>query len=307
MADPILHHYDPSPFAYKARLIMGLKGAAWKSVVIPMVMPKPDLMPLTGGYRKTPVLQVGADIYFDTALIADVMEMREPSPTLYPGGTVGHATVLSTWADQNLFLPCVNYVMSQVCDRMDPAFFADRAAMRGDAPPDLEKLKAAGPRLLAQVRGLLGVVDTMLADGRPYLMGDSPGLADFGVYHPIWMMRNSGRRVAAVLEPWTTVTAWAERVDAIGEGERTEMDAKEALEIAKAADPAEIPASIEDPDMPPLGTTVALQTADRVPEPVTGELVFIGQNAVAVRREDPAVGTVVVHAPRLGFTIRPKK
>ena len=63
----ILHHYPMSPFAEKVRLIFGFKGLSWASVHIPNVMPKPDLIALTGGYRKTPVLQIGADIYCDTA------------------------------------------------------------------------------------------------------------------------------------------------------------------------------------------------------------------------------------------------
>ena len=56
----VLHHYPASPFAEKARLMLGYKGLTWKSVFIPMVMPKPDVMALTGGYRKTPILQVGS-------------------------------------------------------------------------------------------------------------------------------------------------------------------------------------------------------------------------------------------------------
>ena len=31
-------------------------------------MPRPDLMPMTGGYRRTPVMQIGADIYCDTQM-----------------------------------------------------------------------------------------------------------------------------------------------------------------------------------------------------------------------------------------------
>jgi len=74
MNELILHHYPQSPFAEKARLMLGLKGLSWHSVLIPPVMPKPDLIALTGGYRRTPVLQVGADIYCDTALIARRLE-----------------------------------------------------------------------------------------------------------------------------------------------------------------------------------------------------------------------------------------
>jgi Glutathione S-transferase, N-terminal domain len=59
-------------------------------------MPKPDLTALTGGYRKTPVLQIGADIYCDSQLIMRELERRYPSrafirpavarPMRLPGG-----------------------------------------------------------------------------------------------------------------------------------------------------------------------------------------------------------------------------
>ena len=48
----ILHHYDTSPYSEKVRLGLGLKGLAWASVEIPVIMPKPDLTALTGGYRE---------------------------------------------------------------------------------------------------------------------------------------------------------------------------------------------------------------------------------------------------------------
>ena len=41
--------------------MLGFKGLAWKSVEQPPILPKPDLTPLTGGYRRIPVLQEGAD------------------------------------------------------------------------------------------------------------------------------------------------------------------------------------------------------------------------------------------------------
>ena len=84
MSQLILHHYPTSPFAEKIRLIFGYKKLAWHSVIIPRIMPKPDLTALTGGYRRTPVMQIGADIYCDTALIADLLEKIAPAPSLYP-------------------------------------------------------------------------------------------------------------------------------------------------------------------------------------------------------------------------------
>ncbi|MDP3324434.1 MAG: glutathione S-transferase N-terminal domain-containing protein, partial [Hydrogenophaga sp.] len=95
MTDLILHHYPMSPFSEKVRLILGHKQLAWQSVLIPSVMPKPDVVALTGGYRRTPFLQIGADIYCDTALICDVLEHRQPAPTLYPEHNKGIARVLA--------------------------------------------------------------------------------------------------------------------------------------------------------------------------------------------------------------------
>ena len=79
--------------------------------MIPNIMPKPDVTALTGGYRKTPVLQIGADIYCDTALIADVIEERAPQPTLYPGGIAGASRILAQWADSTLFWTAIPYTM----------------------------------------------------------------------------------------------------------------------------------------------------------------------------------------------------
>ena len=96
MTDMILHHYETSPYAEKVRLGLGLKGLAWASVEIPVIMPKPDLTALTGGYRKTPVLQIGADLYCDSQLIMRELERRHPSPSFYPAGR-GAADALAWW------------------------------------------------------------------------------------------------------------------------------------------------------------------------------------------------------------------
>jgi glutathione S-transferase len=88
MSGLILHHYPTSPFAEKARLLLGFKRLSWRSVQIPPMMPKPDLVALTGGYRKTPVLQVGADVYCDTALIARRLEQEKATRRCSPKGRI---------------------------------------------------------------------------------------------------------------------------------------------------------------------------------------------------------------------------
>ena len=111
MSELIFHHYAMSPFAEKVRLVFGYKNLAWKSVIIPMIMPKPDVIALTGGYRKTPILQIGADVYCDTALICRVLDRLHPEPPLYPAAAEGAANILAQWADSALFWSAIPYTL----------------------------------------------------------------------------------------------------------------------------------------------------------------------------------------------------
>ena len=99
MTELILHHYDFSNYSEKIRLALGFKSLAWRSVIIPPIAPKPDLAPLTGGYRRTPVLQVGADIFCDTSLIARELERRFPTPTLFPSDLAAISDAITYWAE----------------------------------------------------------------------------------------------------------------------------------------------------------------------------------------------------------------
>jgi len=112
MNDLILHHYPTSPFSEKVRLMLGHKGLAWKSVHIPRIMPKPDVQALTGGYRRTPFLQIGADVYCDSALIADVLEHVQPEPALFPALARGLSRTVAQWADGTLFWAAMAYNLS---------------------------------------------------------------------------------------------------------------------------------------------------------------------------------------------------
>src|ERR1700675_4485132 len=151
MKQLILHHYPLSPFAEKIRLILGFKGLQWSSVIIPNMMPKPDLTALTGGYRKTPVMQIGADVYCDTALIADVIEAEAPRPTLYPGGIAAASRTLAQWADSTLFWTAIPFtlqpagiahVFSGAPAEAIKAFAEDRNVFRTNVP----RMRAAESR-----------------------------------------------------------------------------------------------------------------------------------------------------------------
>ena len=142
----ILHHYDFSNFAEKARLMLGFKGLAWLSVEQPPILPKPKLVPLTGGYRRIPILQDGADLWCDTRLIAHELERRVPSPTFFPDGTRGHGEAIAWWAEQQFMRPSALFVSGINADHMPEGLHDDRARLHGLPPPSIEAVRAAAIR-----------------------------------------------------------------------------------------------------------------------------------------------------------------
>jgi glutathione S-transferase len=301
MSDLILHHFDISPFAEKVRKAFGLKGLAWQSVEIPMVMPKPALMPLTGGYRKTPVLQIGADIYCDTRRVLKELEWRFPSPTLFPDGGFGMAWALTEWSDKAFFEPGAGLSMG-VNEEIPEDVLEDRMEFFNFM--DFDRLVQDIPHLYAQLRAHAELVDAQLADGRDFLLGEAPGLADINAWFVIWMARANLPVVADMFAPFCNMQRWEQRMEDIGSGERRSLDAEEALDIARDALPSH--GGGIDPDDPlglRAGERVTVTPDDYGKVPVAGELVTLSIHEVAIRRVDTRVGEVTVHFPRLGYRV----
>ena len=300
MTDLILHHYDISPYAEKIRLAFGLKRLAWRSVIQPMVLPKPDLMPLTGGFRRTPVLQIGADIYCDTLRIAMELDRRVPDPPLLPEDGYGFDAVLATWAERVLMWPTARYVTGMNRDWLSEGFFRDRSAMRGHAAPDMEKVAADLPHQEGQLHLMLGWVEDLLTDGRSDLATRTPRLADFALYQRLWWLKALDGKAAPVLAGYPRIRGWMARIAGIGHGRRSELAPAEALRIASAAEPAAVPPTAGDL---PSGLRVRVATEDFALDPVEGEVVHSTPNELSLRREHPETGRIHVHFPRLGYEV----
>ena len=200
----ILHNYDFSNYAEKARLALGYKGLSWRSVTIPPVAPKPDLTPLTGGYRRTPVLQIGADIYCDTRLILLELERRVPAPAIFPPALAAEARMIAFWAENQLFRPMALYVSGSNMDLLPESLQADRARMRGLPIPNAETVKRAARRNAPMVRTQLTWIENLLSDGRGWIAGDAVTIADFAVYHALWFITARSDRLAHELHPTKT-------------------------------------------------------------------------------------------------------
>ena len=303
MVDIILHHYETSPYAEKIRVAFGIKGLAWSSVEIPRIMPKPDLMPLTGGYRKTPVLQIGADIFCDTQRILREIDAIDPEPPLNPHPGVGDA--LAWWAEKAMFTPSVIVGFAHIADQLPEDFKQDRAKFSG-RNFDPAAMKAALPYQLDQLRAHFGWLDRALADGRKFLLGEQAGTPDLAAYHCVWFVQRNAGKSAAPLGEFSRLLAWAERMAAIGHGKRSELSSQRALEIAKAATPATpTAADVSDPAGRKPGQKVKVTPDDVGKDPVAGELVRSSAQEIVIKRTDPQVGDVHVHFPRAGFVVAP--
>lgn len=308
MADLILHHYPTSPFAEKVRLVLGYKNLAWKSVVIPQIMPKPDVQALTGGYRKTPILQIGADIYCDTSLICDVLEHLAPTPSLYPEPGKGLARTLAQWADSTLFWAAMAYnlgpkgaadMFGNTPPEVAKAFSDDRRAMSGS----MTRLRPADAA--AAYKSYLRRLSDML-DDQPFLLGAVPTVADFACYHPLWFTRTRTPSVAGILDLTPAVVDWMARMAAIGHGTMEKFNAADALAVAAASTPHTLltDSTFQDEHGIPLGSLVTVAAESFGPEATEGELVAATRTHYTLRRTDERAGTVHVHFPRIGYVLK---
>ena len=299
----ILHHFDESPFSEKIRLIFGLKKLAWSSVRISRIMPRPDLMPLTGGYRRTPVLQIGADIYCDTQCIMRELERRFPEPTLLPKGYQGLAWGSVMWTDRSFFQNTVNLVFGTNADRVPAEFIADREKLRG-TKFDVAAMKGAIPQMRDQFRAHLQWIDAQLADEREWIAGDTPSLCDINAYMNLWYVRSNLENVDEMLGEFDHARAWAGRLRAVGHGTRQEMTSAEALEIATRATPETVEQHDPgDPNGRKPGDRVEVVPDDYGKVRVAGEIVALSPHHIAIRRHDPRAREVVVQFPRAGFHV----
>jgi glutathione S-transferase len=302
MADIILHHYDVSPFSEKVRLLFGLKKLAWKSVIQPVIMPKPDLVPLTGGYRRIPVMQIGADVFCDSQVILAEIERRAPEPK----ALLGPSFAVNLWADRLFFQTTIPVLFGQMKEgQLDQAFIDDRTKLSGQ-PFNLAAMKAASPLMRGPWRAQAAWLEQSLAtSGGDFIFGKSPSIGDFSAYMNFWFL---GGSQAVLVDELTRgmprVTEWRKRVAAIGHGTRTNITPADALAAAKAAEP-EITVShdVNDPSGIKPGEAAVVMADDYGREPLAGKLVAANQDRVIIERRDPTLGRLHLHVPRMGFVL----
>lgn len=309
MSAIVLHHYAGSLFAEKIRAILGYKQLAWHSVDVSPIMPRPDLVPeLTGGYRRIPVMQVGADVYCDTHVMTEYLDDAHPERPLHPEGYGWEVRTLALRADTHLFQVAVALcfqpkavatMLGALGEEMAAKFAADRAQL----VEGTQGVSTLAPEVAeSYLHDELGHLETQLAANH-WLVAGMPTLADFAVYHCLWLISKNDV-VAPLLTPYAAVRAWMQRMAGFGHGKATETTSAEALAMARDARPAPLEiASGHFPQDVDLGDPVAVTPVDYGLIPVTGTLEYCTAHACAVLREDDRAGAVRVHFPRAGFRI----
>jgi glutathione S-transferase len=281
VSDIILHHYPLSPYSEKARLAMGLKALSWNSVEIPVWTPRPKLTPMTGGYRRTPILQ-----------------------SLYPTVQAGLARAFGWWIEKGSFINAVCLTLGNLGGKLPQELIDERRPFFGLSidPADLLPKRNL---YLQRFNAHLAWLADLLGDGRDFILGAEPSAADLSAYHPIWFARqNGGPEITELLSFSSVVGPWYDRVAAIGHGKPTEMTPERAIEAARLEEPRELE------DWSAEAQNVGLRRGDWVSvtpddygNPVAGRLLAWSADEVVLRHEDPSVGAVNLHFPRVGFDV----
>ena len=304
MNELILHHYPFSSFSEKLRAAFGVKGLAWRSVEIAGLPPRPLLAPLTGGYRRAPVLQVGADIYCDTNAILPALDRLHPPRCLVPAGSEGVAQGLGFAWERQMWIPVIGVLVHYIGEQIPPDFIKDRK--EGYLGIDISKA-AMAPQFdqhVQAVRAQVAWLNQALAS-RPYLFGAAPSAADLACWQTLWLLRKNCPPDVDALLGLAPLLPWYERIAAFGHGTPTVMSAEDAFEAARSAQPAPVMhlSPNGDPGGLKAGCPVTVTPDDNARVPVNGTLVAASASQIVIHRTDPQAGDLHLHFPRIGFDV----
>ena len=300
MSELILHHYPASPISEKIRVIFGLKNISWRSVEIPNLPPKPDVIPLSGGYRRTPIMQIGADIFCDSQRILSEIERQNPSPSM----SMGLIQIINHWSDQ-LFHPIVAVAIASSSDVFPKEFLEDRKKLFLGDYADIESVKTRIPNFIAQIRAQFSWAETAIGDNSGFLLGEEATIADASLFALTWFIRRRWEIGEEFMEEFPNICLWEQSIKDIGHGTSTDMTSQEALDTAQNAQTTfKSKSYINDKQDIAVGDSVSIVFDGNTGEKtVDGAVHTIDKNSIGLLHTNERVGTVCVHFPRVGYRI----
>lgn len=269
----ILHHHEPTAASARLRKILALKDIAWRSC--PLGSPNSGDGPL--------------DM---------ILAGKMGHPVLQKGATFWVSSLAVIDALEELY--------------PEPTLFPN--GNRG-MPLALTWWSDAFSDLIdfQQIAAYAELIRRQLVDGRDFLQGPAPGLADVQAYAALSEAEASHagipgamyERETALMElervdfrsPRTDqlLAAWRARVEALGEGRRQDISIEEAMRDAKNA---------EQPDTDGHIVVVSSCSSDDQGS-IKGRLLAADQNRMLIEITHPGVGAVTVHFPAIGYRATP--
>ncbi|CAK4030248.1 glutathione s-transferase like [Lecanosticta acicola] len=314
----ILFWYHASPYGRRVKWYLTLRKIAHAECIQPPMLPRPDLAALGVTYRRSPVMSIGRDIYYDTRLIIAKLEERFPSSDQHPGlssrETVGMAALLQKWVVENMFREAVKCIPQDFALLKDPTFQKDRAGFFG---PGWRVDASSYSEGLVNMRHFFGTAESLFADGRQWVAGTKEvSLADLeGIWVFDWFLNDLRPKPEYFGEDrYPKVHEWRSRF-------------RQALATAREQAPQTV--SLKGPDAVSLVTQAAFSDQDLVVDSTDpmrlqdgamvelfptdgggfthqdrGRLVKLSPDEVALAVQSAGGEEMHVHAPRWQFRIR---
>lgn len=290
MKELLLHYYPESPYAPMIQRAIGIKGASYRQV-----LPSPN-SPLVLLLEHGPMLQYGADFYLGNDLAFAALERALPKPSLFPNGNQGMPRALGVWAERQLTF-AAEFVASSVDLECSPDV-PSLGQLMDDKPDALARAQSLG-----QIQAGLGLVADQIADGRSFLQGPDPGLADLqAALAPAFAIRMTGHS-DEIFEGFDTCRAWEERLKRLEVYPTGDAQLEVALEKAGESDHR----SSLCTDLPgiELDDAVALQCRRSGQTLISGAFSGAGADRFQINFELAGV-SIRLNAPRAEFlVIRP--
>ena len=295
---PILYHYPMSPYSEKLRVAMGASGISWQSVVVPEQPPRALLDTLIGGYRRIPVLQVGARFYCDTRLAFEALHSGDSSASHLDDSD----EAFREWAESEIFFAVfsvcslsqqLRFLYQQVGLAGAIRFVRDRVRMMKNATITPLGRKSAA----VQINRYVADLEKRLTSA-PFLSGDSPGYLDFCCYHPLWMICHLDNAASSRWPP--SVTAWIGRIRALGDCVGAGVSLEGILESI-SCDQTQPQEAVAEPYSP--GDRVSVAPTDYARDETVGELLVLDRERIVISRVLDSGLSIYLHFPRDGFDL----
>ncbi|HET6405045.1 MAG TPA: glutathione S-transferase family protein [Candidatus Thermoplasmatota archaeon] len=208
----LLYGLDLSHHVVKVRRILAYKGIAHDYEYAP-IHDRQDLLAVSGQDYVPYLLWEDKGVTWPE--IADFLEAKRPTPTLYPDGQRHLARILESWAhdvvEEMAWRIAAPGARKTFADPREAWVFEElQMRKRGD----LDELAAQKPKHEKALVATLKDVEARLGES-PYLLGREPSVADFALYGALHCLPYTGNEIPRALPH---VRAWFGAVAALGAG-----------------------------------------------------------------------------------------